>query len=86
MDANPSSNDIRPDAEMPDSILPESRPESSNRSEDARPESYQQKRVVIEKLPTNMLALTENLGYTKARNRDLKRAAVQERERVSSIH
>jgi hypothetical protein len=46
-------------------------------------EMYQQKRLVVEKVSPTMSHLKGDLDYTKAKNRELRRVASQERERVS---
>jgi hypothetical protein len=48
------------------------------------PEVYQQKRLVVEKMTPATSQLKGDLEYTKAKNRDLKRMVIQERERVSA--
>jgi hypothetical protein len=50
------------------------------------PEMYRQKRLVVEKMSPKMSHLKDDLDYTKAKNRDLRRVASQERERVSWAH
>jgi hypothetical protein len=50
------------------------------------PGVYQQKCLVVEKMSPAISQLKGDLEYTKAKNRDLKRMAIQERERVSAAY
>jgi hypothetical protein len=44
------------------------------------------KRLVVEKVPAHLSKLRDDFEYTKAKNRDLKRLASEEREKVYHLN